>query len=88
MALKPISIRTLGNLVEYDMGIVARCEACGHRRALNMDDLITRLGADFVYVNSDLDKWLRCTECDEKKASAQVFVIRTAEGKSRIADDK
>ena len=44
-----------------------------YKRALNMDDLIKRLGADLVHVGSDIAARLRCIECDEKKASTQVL---------------
>jgi len=62
----PITIRTLGDLRANGMGLSAYCAACHHHRALNLDDLIGKLGEDFVYVGSDLNRRLRCTECDEK----------------------
>jgi hypothetical protein len=79
-----IAVRTLGELVAHNMGLTAYCNACGHRRHLNIDDLIKRLGADFDFIGKTLDPRLRCTECDEKKADVQVTVLNA--NRSRFAD--
>jgi len=77
-------IQTLGDLRAHRMALNARCNACGHRRDLNTDDLIKRLGADWVFIGDALDKALRCTECDNLGATVQVHVLDTE--RSRFAD--
>jgi DNA-directed RNA polymerase subunit RPC12/RpoP len=66
------AVKTLGDLKAHRMALNARCTACGHRRDLNTDDLIKRLGADWVFIGKALDKALRCTECDNLGATVQV----------------
>jgi hypothetical protein len=85
MAQQPINIRTLGDLVRNGYGLNAHCEACGHRRDLNLDDLVKRLGEDFDVIGKTLEPLLRCIECDTKgKARVQLHLINT--NKSRFAD--
>jgi hypothetical protein len=79
-----LTIKTLGDLRDHRMVLNATCNACGHRRDLNTDDLIKKLGADWVYVGSSLDKHLRCTECDNLGATVQVHITDT--GRSRFAE--
>jgi len=52
------AVRTLGDLRAHGMALNARCSACGHRRDLNTDDLIKKLGADWVFTGDALDR--RC----------------------------
>jgi len=79
-----ITIKTLGDLKAHRMVLNAICNACGHRRDLNMDDLIKKLDADWVYVGAFLGKHLRCTECDNLGATVQVHVLDA--NRSRLAD--
>jgi hypothetical protein len=66
-------------------GLNAYCEACGHRRDLNLDDLIRRLGERFDIIGNPLEPLLRCVECDTKgKATVQLHLINA--NKSRFAD--
>jgi hypothetical protein len=87
MALRktPITFRTLADLVQHGYGLNAHCEACGHRRDLNLDDLVRRLGADFDVIGETLEPLLRCTECDARgKATVKLHLLNT--NKSRFAD--
>src|SRR5262245_41510428 len=45
---------------------------CWHRADLDMDALIARFGAGFRHVGPELDRRLRCAECDGKAVSVQV----------------
>jgi hypothetical protein len=75
MAQTPIVIRTLGQAKANGYGFNATCLKCGHRRDLNMDDLIAYLGEDFVFVGDPppLNRHLRCVECCEKRARRRSF---------------
>jgi hypothetical protein len=48
------------------------------------DDLIKKLGPDWVFLGDTLDKALRCTECDNLGATVQVDVLDTE--RSRFAE--
>jgi hypothetical protein len=52
MAQQSITIRTLADLRANGYGLNAYCEACGHRRDLNLDDLIRRLGEGFDIIGN------------------------------------
>lgn len=51
-----ISIETLGDLKQHGMTLIGNCAGpnCGHGRPLDIDMLIDRLGADYVFVNDRL----------------------------------
>jgi DNA-directed RNA polymerase subunit RPC12/RpoP len=78
MGRRSISIRTLGDLVAHGYGMNALCEHCRHRVDLDMQMLIRRFGADFVYVGKTLDPRLRCTRCGAKGAEAISVQIHNA----------
>ena len=60
MALPP-SVRTVRDLAQAKLALVAVCQRCRHRHLLFPLDLAERLGADFLV--ADLAQRLRCTDC-------------------------
>jgi len=52
--------------------------------ATSTDDLIKKLGPNWVFLGDTLDKALRCTECDNLGATVQVDVLDTE--RSRFAE--
>jgi hypothetical protein len=81
---RDISIETLGDLVAHDYGMNAMCERCRRRADLDMQALITKLGAGFRYVGPNLERHLWCSRCGEKAVSIQIHYLNSA--RSRFAD--
>jgi hypothetical protein len=59
--------RTLGQLIEAKMALVAVCRRCKHRRVLFPANLIDRFGADCPSI--EVRQHLRCTACRYRSAN-------------------
>ena len=59
--------RTLGQLVEQKMALVAICRRCQHRRVLYPANHIERFGADCRAI--ELREYLRCRSCRGRMAN-------------------
>jgi hypothetical protein len=59
--------RTLGQLVQSKMALVAVCRRCKHRRVLFPASLIHRFGEDLPAI--ELRDRLRCSECRGRMAN-------------------
>ena len=59
--------RTLGQLLEAKMALVAVCRRCKHRRVLFPANLIQRFGANFPSI--EVRDHLRCTACRYRSAN-------------------
>jgi hypothetical protein len=81
---QPIRIETLGDLVSHGYVLCAMCERCRHRRNLDMQALIDKLGEGFIYVGRTLDGWLVCGQCGAHDVSCQVHALNS--NRSRFAD--
>jgi hypothetical protein len=53
MGVQPIHLETLGDLAAHGYGMNAMCSRCRHRRDLDMDALVARLGPGFRYVGKN-----------------------------------
>jgi hypothetical protein len=53
--------RTLGQMIERKMALVAVCPRCKHRRVLFSRNFIERFGADCPAI--ELRRHMRCTQC-------------------------
>jgi hypothetical protein len=84
MEQRAICIETLADLVAHGYGINALCEKCRHRADLDMQALIAKLGADFVYLCPALEGRLVCRECGSKEMSSQIHYLHS--NRSRFAD--
>jgi hypothetical protein len=59
--------RTLGQLVDSTMALVAICRRCKHQRVLYPADFIERFGADCRAI--ELSEHLRCSSCHGRMAN-------------------
>ncbi len=82
---RPIRIETLGDLAAHHYGLNATCEKCRHRRDLDMDTLIRRFGAGFVYVGRKLDRLCICGRCGARDVTVQLHDLYAGQ-RSRHAD--
>lgn len=60
------------------MSLSAHCArpggACGHHRGIDLDDLIAKLGEDYVYINDKrIGAMMVCQACGYK--GAQIMVV-------------
>jgi hypothetical protein len=85
MGVQPIRLETLGDLVARGYGLNAMCGRCRHRRDLDMDALIARLGPSFRYVGKTVDRFLVCSACGGRQVETQIHVM-DAGRRSRFAD--
>lgn len=62
---KPITLATLGDLIEQGYALSAHCgrRECGRHVPLDLEALIDRLGAGHSYLAHDLAPKLRCGAC-------------------------
>lgn len=69
-------IDTLGALRRDNYSVTAYCEAqdCRHSSAIDLDELIDRLGADFVAIGDPqpLVAKMRCAKCGGKHLSLRL----------------
>jgi hypothetical protein len=79
-----IIIETLGDLHARGYGMNAMCEKCRHRVDLDMQALIDKLGARFVYVGRTLDRRLACSRCGAHDVHCQIHPLNSH--RSRFAD--
>jgi hypothetical protein len=66
---------TLAHLKVRGMGLFANCTGmhCGHGQELNLDMLIKRFGAGYVYINDKrIAAACRCAKCGQKGATLRV----------------
>ena len=63
--------RTLGQLVDAKMALVAICRRCKHRRVLFPANYIERFGHDYPAI--ELRRHLRCTSCRGRMANLHEF---------------
>ena len=61
--------RTLGQLMEAKMALVAICRRCKHQRVLYPANYVQRFGADCPAIL--LREHLRCSDCHGKMANLQ-----------------
>ena len=59
--------RTLGQLIDSKMALVAICRRCKHQRVLYPANLIERFGADCPAI--ELREHLRCSSCRGRMAN-------------------
>lgn len=70
------AIETLGDLRDRGMGLYANCSApnAGHGSRLDIDLLIERFGADYVYINDTrIERSLVCSKCGHRGAHITVI---------------
>lgn len=82
---RPIVIETLVDLVLRGYGMNCMCGRCRHRRDLDMDALIARLGPAFRYVGKAIDRFLVCSACGSRRVEIQIH-FEDAGRRSRFAD--
>ena len=63
--------RTLGQLIEFKMALVAICRRCKHQRVLYPANFIDHFGEDCPAIL--LRAHLRCSECHGKMANLHEF---------------
>ncbi len=67
--MRGTTIRTLGDLKARGDSISAHCgnPNCGHYKLLDLDMLIARFGADYVFINETrIKNAVRCEICERK----------------------
>lgn len=70
---RAIIIQTLGDLKAHQIDMWGHCIGCGGGRRLEMDELIERYGADFVYVGETaISKALVCAKCGRRGGSITI----------------
>lgn len=72
MPLKPTVLSTLRDLKDHGNYLYGHCgrDNCSHAKILDIDGLISRLGADYEFVGNDrLQKALVCDVCKHKGGS-------------------
>ena len=82
---RPIVIETLGDLVAHGYGMNSMCGRCRHRRDLDMDALMARLGPEFRYVGRAINRFLVCSACGSRQVQAQIHCL-DAGRRSSLAD--
>jgi hypothetical protein len=85
MGVQPIHLETLGDLAAHGYGMNAMCGRCRHRRDLDMEALIAKLGPDFRYVGKAVDPFLVCSACGDRRVETQIHVM-DAGRRSRFAE--
>jgi hypothetical protein len=85
MPVQSVRIETLGDLVAHDHGMNAMCSRCRHRRDLDMNALIAKLGPSFCYIGKALDRFLVCSACGSRQVETQIHCL-FAGRRSRFAD--
>jgi hypothetical protein len=78
-----MTISTLGDLKVHGMGLYAHCTApfVGHGGPLDIDSLIEKFGADFVYINETrISRSCICRHCGHKGAKLTVIADTTSNG--------
>jgi hypothetical protein len=51
------------------------CSRCRHRRDLDMEALIAKLGPRFRYVGKALDQFLVCSACGSREIESQIYCV-------------
>ena len=71
----PVTIDTLGKLIEHGMGAFLWCPTCSQAgrvdaRDIDLKRLAERVGRDWYFVNRD---WpIRCAACGEQKVKVRI----------------
>jgi hypothetical protein len=79
-----IVIETLGDPHARGYGVNTMCERCRHRADLDLQALIDKLGAGFVYVGRTPDCRLACSRCGAHDVHCQIHPLNS--NRSRFAD--
>jgi hypothetical protein len=70
--IRPITIRTLGDLVDRDYALDAWCRHCLRGRRLSIDPLVERMGRDADYLGDALARRLRCEVCGGRDVAVNI----------------
>src|SRR5215467_15492166 len=69
--------RTLGQLIDSKMALVAICRRCKHQRVLYPAQFIERFGEDWPAI--ELRERLRCSSCSGRMANLHDTAVSTVE---------
>ena len=82
--MPPITIRTLGDMIDHRMYLTAHCKEqvgpgrfCNHRVRLDMAMLVEKLGREFEANAYTLPPLLRCSVCGSKRVGIQGHNLAT-----------
>ena len=66
----PVTIDTLGKLIEHGMGAFLWCPACQTARDIDLERLAERIGRDWCFINR---RWpVRCATCGERNVEVRI----------------
>jgi hypothetical protein len=79
-----ISTETLADMHARGYGVNAMCERCRHSADLDLQALMDKLGAGFVYVGAPWIAPLACSRCGAHDGLCQIHPLNS--NRSRFAD--
>ena len=66
----PVTIDTLGKLIERGMGAFLWCPTCQKASNIDLERLAERVGRDWHFINR---RWpVKCATCDERKVKVRI----------------
>ena len=66
----PVTIDTIGKLIEHGMGAFLWCPACSHCADIDLERLAARVGRDWMFVGR---RWpVKCAQCGEPKVEVRI----------------
>ncbi len=66
----PVTIDTLGKLIEHDMGAFLSCPTCHRCSDIDLGRLAERVGRDWYFINR---RWpVKCATCGERNMEVRI----------------
>lgn len=72
--LTPITIATVGDLIDNDIRMHAECRACQHKAWVDLDTVAERVGRDHSYLRGNLK--LTCSACGSRDIASVIIPSR------------